>query len=124
MANPPADQKAIIQRVSLPKDANGTPIQLVPAKVALATTYDTTISTSTQITFNAATTLIEVTALAQAIFLKWGTTAVTTTNWDNVITAGTTRHFVVPVDTTTGFTTTAANFIEQAASGTLCVSEF
>ncbi len=124
MANPGLDQKAIIQRVSLPKDANGTSMQLVPAKTALATTYDTTISTTTQITFNAATTLIEVTAITQAILLKWGTTAVTTSNWDNVIAAGTTRHFIVPVDTTTGLVTTAVNFIEQAATAILCVSEF
>lgn len=98
---------------------------LIPPSAALATTYDTTVSTSTQITFNANTTLLEVTALTQPIFMKWGTTAVTTSNWDYVITAGTTRHFVIPLLTpTTGALYTAATFIEQAASATLCVTEF
>ncbi len=126
MANPSLTNPAIIQRVSIPKDSNASPMQLVPSKITLATTYDTTVSTSTQVTFNAGTTFIEVSAISQPIVMKWGTTAVTTSNFDNIIMAGTTRHFVVPVDnaTPTGFLYTAANFIEQTTSAVLCVTEF
>lgn len=124
MSNPPLNQPAIIQRISLPKDANAQPIPLVPAKVALEETYDTTVSSSTEITLNASTTLIEVSAISQPIFMKWGVDDASSTDWDYVIQAGTTRHFMVPVDNTTGVLLTAVNFIEQAASATLCVSEF
>lgn len=110
--------------VQLPIDANYKEIPLVPSKISLATTYDTTISTSTQISLNPSTSLIEVSALSQAILMKWGLTAVTTSNFDNVIQAGSTRHFVIPVDTATGILFTAVNFIEQSASATLMASEF
>lgn len=110
--------------VTLPKGANSETIPLPPSKIALATTYDTTISSSTAVTFNAATTLIEVSAISQAICMKWGTTAVTTSNFDHIIQAGATRQFVVPVVAATGVLYTGATFIEQTASGTLCVTEF
>ncbi len=124
MANPSLQTPSLNAKPSLPRDANASPMPLAPAKTALATTYDTTVSTSTQVTFNASTSLIEVSALTQAILMKWGTTAVTTSNFDNLIQAGTTRHFVLPTDTTTGALVTAATFIEQAASATLAVTEF
>lgn len=111
---------------TLPRENGGyAPVPLMPAKVALEETYDTTVSASTEITLNTSTTLIEVTALGQPIMMKWGTSDASTSDWDHVIAAGTTRQFVVPVETAaTGALFTAVNFIEQAASATLCMSEF
>lgn len=110
--------------VTLPTDSSNKTIPLVPAKIALEETYDTTISSSTEITLNSAATLIEVSAISQPIFMKWGTADASSSDWDYVIQAGMTRHFVIPVDQTTGSLFTAVNFIEQAASATLAVSEF
>lgn len=125
MANPALNQPSLIQRVSLPKDGNNVSAQsFSPAKIAVAVTYDATISSSTQITFNAATTMIEVTAIDKTVLMKWGTTSASTTVWDNAIPLNTTRQFFIPVDTTTGALFTAATFIEESATGKLAVSEF
>lgn len=112
--------------INLPRDASREPIQGLPfAKASLAETYDTSISSSTEITLNASTTVIEVTAITKPIMMKWGTADATTSDFDHVIQAGTTRTFVVPVETaSTGALYTAVNFIEQAASAVLAVSEF
>lgn len=115
---------SIVQRVALPKDSNGNAMQLSPDVVALEETYDATISSSTEITLNASTSLIEVTAIDKAIFMKWGTSDASSTDWDHVIPANTTRLFPVPVDSTTGAFVTAVNFIEQAATAILAVAEF
>lgn len=104
--------------ITLPRDGNGYAIQLQPSKVALEETYDATISASTEITLNTSTTYIEVTAIDKAILLKWGTSDASTSDWDHCIPANTTASFVVP----TGIT--AVNFIEQAATAILAVSEF
>lgn len=94
-----------------------------PAMVGLATTYDATINTSTEITLNAATSLLEVAALDKAILLKWGTADASTSAFNEVIPANSVRHFVVPKDSTTGVRYTAVNFIEQAATAILICIE-
>ena len=111
---------------TLPKDNNRKEIQGLPfSKASLAETYDTSVSGSTEITLNASTTVIEVTAITKPIMMKWGTADATTADFDHVIQAGTTRTFIVPVETaSTGAIYTAVNFIEQAASAVLAVSEF
>lgn len=112
---------------SLPRESGSyAPVQgLPPAKIALEETYDATVSASTEITLNTATTLIEVTAIDKAIFMKWGTTDASSTDWDHVIPLNTTRSFAVPVETAgTGTLYTAVNFIEQAATAILAVSEY
>lgn len=125
MPNPPLQSPAIIQRVSVPKDGNGYPMNsLPPAKIALEETYDATISSSTEITLNTSATFIEVAAIDKAILLKWGVDDASTSDWDHVIPANTVRQFIIPVDTTTGNLYTAVNFIEQAATAILAVSEF
>ena len=111
-------------RVSLPKDGNFVSVDLTPAAVALEETYDATVSASTEITLNTATTYIEVAAIDKAVFMKWGTTDASSTDWDVVITANTVRRFFVPIDNATGALYTAVNFIEQAATAILAVSEF
>lgn len=114
----------IIQRVALPTDGNGYPMQISPNKVALAVTYDATISTSTAVTLNANTSFIEVTAIDKAICLKWGTASASTSAWDHVIPANWIQSFSVPVDSTTGSLYTTVNFIEESATAKLAVSEF
>lgn len=98
-------------------------LQDTPAVKPLAVTYDATISSSTEITLNAATTFIEVSAIDKAILLNWGTSDASTTDFDEVIVANTTRQFTVPKDTTTGARYTAVNFIEQAATAILALVE-
>ena len=83
----------------------------------LAATYDATISGNTAITLNAKTTGIEVSAVAQGIFLRWDGTA-SSSAFDGYIGPGITKVFMVPRDTVT------ANFIEQAATANLIVIEF
>lgn len=91
--------------------------------VSLVETYDATISGSTEITLNTATKSIEVGALDKGIFMKWGTSDASTSDWDAVIPANTVRAFAIPIDSTTGVPYTAVNFIQQAATAILCVSE-
>lgn len=105
--------------IILPRDDNHVPIQGVGfSSTALAVTYDATISASTEITLNAATTVIEVTANAKPVFMKWGTADATSSVFDYLIAQDSTRTFHVPVGTT------AVNFIEQAATATLAVAEY
>jgi hypothetical protein len=111
---------------NIPRDGSNEPVQdLVPAIVAIEETYDATISSSTEITLNVATKMIEVTAIDKAICMKWGTGDASTSDFDHVIPQNTTRRFAVPVETAaTGALFTAVNFIEQAATAILAVSEF
>lgn len=92
-------------------------------QVSLVETYDATISSSTELTLNAATKTIEVAALDKAIFLKWGTSDASTADWDAVIPANTVRAFAIPINSATNLPYTAVNFIEQATTAILAVSE-
>lgn len=107
---------------SLPRDDNGYAIQIVPSLVALAGTYDAAVSTSTTVTFTAGAAFLEVTALNQGIFLKWGGTA-SSASFDEFILGGTTRHYAIPVDASTSSLYTTAQFIEQSAGAILIVIE-
>lgn len=104
-----------------PRNNLGDSLQLPPATTAIARTFDTTISTDTEVALNAATKLIEITAISQGIFLRWktatGGTAVSSSNFDEFIAAGTTRHYVRPNSIT------HLSVIEQAASATLVLIE-
>lgn len=101
----------------LPEDGDRNPLQLTLATVALARTRDTTISTSTEITLNANTSLIEVTAIDGNVYLKYGTDDVTNANFDEFILAGTTRHYVIPDSIT------AINLIDDGDSAKVIVIE-
>lgn len=90
---------------------------LAPDRVALARTRNATISSSVEITLNAATTFIRVYAKDKDIYLKWGTDDVSVSNFDEVIPANQICDFYVP----SGFT--AVNFIEAAATATLICIE-
>lgn len=91
--------------------------------VAVATTYDTSISSSTEVTLNTATRLIQVTAIAQAIFVAWGVDNAASNNFDVVVPAGESYWLNVPYQST-GALYTAVNFLETAASATLIVAEY
>jgi hypothetical protein len=81
----------------------------------LVANYDASISSSTAITLNSATTYIEVTAIDKAILLKWDATA-STSAFDEIIPANSTRTYYSKGKTT-------ANFIEVAATAILIVLE-
>lgn len=103
----------------LPRDVNqNVAVTLPPGVVALDETYDATISASTEIVLNVATTVIEVTAIDKAIFMKWGADDASSTDWDHVIPLNSVRLFSVPPGVL------AVNFIEQVATAILAVSEF
>lgn len=90
---------------------------LTPNVVSKAVTVDASISASTEITLNKATSFISVKAIAKDVYLKWGTADVTGSNMDEIIVAGEVRHFLVPDGIT------AINVIESASSGTVIVIE-
>lgn len=100
----------------LPRQRNGDGVQLVPADTALARTVDATISTATDITLNDKTSIIEVTALDQGVYLKYAT-GVTAANFDEYIHADSTRHYVIPQGCT------VVSVIERVATAGVIVIE-
>lgn len=86
-----------------------------PKAPTLVATYDATVSSSTAITLGSTTTYIEVTAIDKAILLRWDGT-VSTSAFDEVIPANSTRTFYSKGKTT-------ANFIEEQATAHLIVLE-
>lgn len=112
---------ALNELKSIPVDGDHGKVQLTPRSIALAQTVDSSISSSTEITLNAATTFIRVYAITQDIYMKWGTADVSSSNFDEVIPANQICDFYVPLETTTFYT--AVNFIERTSSATLVVIE-
>lgn len=99
------------------KDDNGGILKTVPKSAAIESTYDATISSSTTITLNAATKLIEISAIDKAVLYKWGATCATT-DFDGVVPANTSKLVPVPLGQTT------VQFIEESATAKLAVVEF
>lgn len=100
------------------RDAGGNAmISSLPAAVALEETYDATVSSSTALTLNVATTLLEITAIDKPIFYKWGGTAAST-DFDGIVPANTSKLVPVPNGQT------SIQFIEEAATAKLAVVEF
>ncbi len=85
-----------------------------PKPPTLAVTYDATISSSTAITLNSGTSVIEVTAIDKGIFLKWGATA-SSSSFDEFIGANQTRQYVIQEST--------VQFIEETTTAKLVVIE-
>lgn len=108
---------------SLPRDGANTQVPLPPAKVAVSTSTQT-VDTSTTFAITAGATFIEASSFTQAAYLKWGSTAVTSSNADHTIQAGSTIHRAIPVDTTTGSLFTTMRVIGQAAGATVTISQF
>lgn len=91
--------------------------------VSLAETYDATISTSTEVVFNTSTRLIQVTALTNAVFCKWGTADVTLSDFDVVVPPGQSYFLTVPYQGN-GTLYTAINFIESTTSSAVAMCEY
>lgn len=91
--------------------------------VSVARTYDATVSASTEVTFNSASTLIQVTAITAPILLKWGVDDASTSAFDAVISPNESLWFNIPVQTS-GAIYTAANFIQTAVNAILIVVEY
>jgi len=100
----------------LPSDQKGDGIPLTTPTPANAVNYDTSISTATDITLNADTALIEVTAINAGIFLRYASTA-SSSAFDEFILADNTRHFVVPAGVT------VISIIEESAGAKAVVIE-
>lgn len=100
----------------LPSDQQGDMIPLTTPTSALAVTYDTSISSATDITLNTNTALIEVTAINNGVFLRYASTA-SSSAFDEFILADSTRHFVVPAGVT------VISIIEETASAKAVVIE-
>lgn len=97
--------------------SEGQPIHLTVPYPAKAITRDTSISTSTEITLNADTSLVEVTAIDGHIYLKYGADDVTNANFDEFILANSTRHYFIPVGVT------AINVIDDGDSAKVIIIE-
>lgn len=113
--------------LTLPYDTRNQPVPLIPPTPALARTVDTSISSSTQINLNAATTIIRVYAKNEDVYLKWGTTAVTDSNFDQVIPSGQILDATVPQQDANNPSSplyTAITVIEVAASAEVRVLEY
>lgn len=106
----------------LPRDANEKAMPLTPAVPALAVTNSSSLSSNLAITLNISTSMIEVNALSQGIFMRWGAAA-TSSAFDEYIQAGSTRHYVVPTNLVTGTFYTTVQFIQQATTATVIVIE-
>lgn len=88
-----------------------------PKAPTLVATYDASIDTSTEITLNAGTTFVEVSAIAAGIFLRWGTGDASTSAFDEYISPNSTRLYARPANTT------AVNFLQATANGILVLLE-
>lgn len=99
-----------------PRDADHNAVPLVSPTTALAVTNSSSISGATSITLNASTTLIEINALSQGVFMRYAA-SVSSTVFDEYIQAGAVRHYVKPSGVT------VISVIQQAATATVIVIE-
>lgn len=111
-----------LQRVVL-NDSYGNEVSFLTSRtIALARTVNATLSSAQTITLNTSTTVIRVYAIAQDVYLKWGATAVTASNFDEVVPAGQICDFFVPFSSGTVLYT-SLSLIERQASATVIVIE-
>lgn len=103
-------------KVTLPVDGNNKEMQLAPNVVALARTYNATISSAVDITLNTATTYIEVTAIDKGIFVRYAATA-SSTNYDEFVPQNSTRAYRLPASVT------VISVIQESATAKVSVIE-
>ena len=102
---------------TLPIDGNQKPIQNANlVGDVIAKTYDATISSATDVTLNAATTSFEILAITKSILVRFAST-VSTTNFDAVVDADTSRVFYRDPSVT------VISVIETAATGGVAIIE-
>lgn len=100
-----------------PIDANNKVIPLGALEgTAYAKTYDSTLSSASDIVLNASTTSIIVTAITKGVFMRYAATA-SSTDFDEFIPADTTVVFARPAGVTT------ISIIEQTTSAAVVVIE-
>jgi hypothetical protein len=109
-------------RAALPKDGNASTVQLTPATVALARTVSSSISSSTTLNLNASTTVLRCYSADKDTYLKWGSTAVTSSNFDEIIPAGQVVDLYVPTQSD-GTLYATIRVIERAATATIVIIE-
>lgn len=97
---------------SLPRTSGAETVQLTPDKVAVAVTVDASVDSATDVNLNAATTLLEVNALTQGIYMRYQATA-SAANFDEFILGNSVRHYVVPQGVT------VVSFISETAGAKL-----
>lgn len=102
--------------IQLPKGNNRETVPIVPATTALSRTVSSAISAATSVTLNAATTLLEVNAKDQGIYMRYQA-GVTASNADEFVLANSTRHYAVPP------AVTVVSFIEETATAKLILIE-
>lgn len=103
---------------TLPRDAGGNPIQLTPPIAAIARTNNDSVTTGTavDVTLNAATSLVAVSAITAGLYMRFSAT-VSSSNFDRYIQAGSTDHFIRPDGCTT------VSFIADGATAKLRLVE-
>ncbi len=112
-----------LQPTAMPIDGNAKPFPLTPAKQALSGTVNASISSSATLDVTLGASILRVYPADKDAFLKWGTTAVTTGNFDEILPANQVVDLVIPVDPTTGLRFTTTRVIERSATSTLIVSQ-
>lgn len=109
----------------MPQDKDSAKMQLVPAKAALASTYNSSLSSQVEVTLNTDTSFIEVHAFNTPILMKYktvaGGTAVSTSSFDECIDPGSTRNYAIP--SIGGVKVAVLAFIELSASAALVLIE-
>lgn len=93
---------------------------LTPNKIALSQVVTSSISASTTLAITSGATFLRVYASDKDVYFKWGSTAVTNANFDEVIPANQVIDLYIPVETGTTLYTTA-RVIEKSATATLTV---
>lgn len=101
---------------NIPRDGSGAPLQLVPAKTALAVTTSSTLSSALDVTLNTSTTFIEVNALTQGLYMRYQAGA-SSSSFDEYIQAGATRNYLIPNGVT------VVSFIEESSGAKLKLIE-
>lgn len=96
---------------------------LSPAKTALSQGVNSSISSSTTLAITAGATILRIYAVDKDILLKWGSTAVTTSNFDEVVPANQICDFVIPVETLPDVLYTTCRVIERSATATMIYTQ-
>lgn len=117
---------------NMPIDSNRKAMQITPSKLPINTTYNATLAnTQYEVTLNASTRFVEVTATNASILMRYksvaGGTAITVASngFHEWIQAGTTRHYELSGVRISGLPVTVLAFISQdsAATATLGLIE-
>jgi hypothetical protein len=105
---------------NMPKDDDRTSMPLTPARIALSQVVNASISSSATLNITAGATILRCYSADKDTYLKWGSTTVTSSNFDEILPANQIVDLVVPQDSS-GVLYTTTRVIERAATATLIV---